>query len=182
LKILTGKFKGRAITLVASPGMRPTADKVRKAVFDTLQDWTKGKAVLDLYSGTGAMGLEALSQGASSVRFVEVERAQARRIEDWLERYGLSAGNRVDAMDATRAIERASSAGDLFDLVIMDAPYKLNRGGATLSALFKAGIVRPGGFVVVECGKLEKLPEECGTWKQVRDRRYGQTRLVFYKA
>ena len=181
MKILTGRFRGRDIPLVSNPELRPTADKVRKAAFDTLQGYAEGKRVLDLYSGTGAMGLESLSQGASYVRFVEQDREQANRIKELVKRWGFESTTDVDAMDALRAIEGAGFRKDSYELVFMDAPYKLNRGAETLKALADSGIVAKGGFVFLECGKREELPEELLPFKRVRDRRYGMTRVAVYQ-
>lgn len=182
MRILTGRFKGRAIPLVENPSLRPTADKVRKAVFDTFQDFVEGKRVLDLYSGTGALGLEALSRGAAFVRFAEHDRAQAKRIERTLKSWGLESRSRVDALDVLRAIDRAGFRGDRYELVLADPPYKENRGADTLRALAEARVVEKGGFVVVECGRAEKMPKESGPFQMIRDRRYGQSRLVIYRA
>ncbi len=181
MRILTGRFKGRLIPLVENPELRPTADKVRKAVFDTLQDFTQGKRVLDLYSGTGSLGLEALSQGAVFVRFVEQDKAQAGRIEKTLKTWGLESSSCVDPMDVMRAIDRAGARGDRYQLVITDPPYADNRGAATLKALAEAGIVEKGGFVVMECGKRESMPKQAAPFILLRDRKYGQSRLVFYR-
>lgn len=182
MKILTGNFRGRNIPLVSNPELRPTADKVRKAAFDTLQGYAKGKRVLDLYSGTGAMGLEALSQGAAYVRFVEQDREQARRLEALVDRWGFEASTDVDPMDALRAIDRAGFRKDNYELVFMDAPYKSKLGLETLKALGDSGIVAKGGFVFLECGKSEILPEGISPFKMVRDRRYGMTRVVVYQS
>ncbi len=181
MKILTGNFRGRNIPLIPNPELRPTADKVRKAAFDTLQGYAEGKRVLDLYSGTGAMGLESLSQGAAYVRFVEQDREQARRIEALVKRWGFETSTDVDSMDALRAIDRAGFRKDSYDLVFMDAPYKSKRGEETLRAIADSGIVVKGGFVFLECGKSEILPEVMPPFKIVRDRRYGMTRVVVYQ-
>ncbi len=182
MKILTGNFRGRDIPLTPNPELRPTADKVRKAAFDTLQGYAEGKRVLDLYSGTGAMGLESLSQGAAYVRFVEKDREQARRIEALVKRWGFESSTDVDAMDALRAIDRAGFRKDSYDLVFMDAPYKSKLGLESLRALAESGIVAKGGFIFLECGKSENLSEEIPPFKIVRDRRYGMTRVVVYQS
>lgn len=181
MKILTGHFRGRNIPLVPGPELRPTADKVRKAAFDTLQGYAQGKRVLDLYSGTGAMGLESLSQGAAYVRFVERDREQARRLEALLKRWGFESSTDVDAMDAFRAIDRAGSRKDRYDLVFADAPYKLKQGAEMLKALADSGIVAKNGFVFLECEKREELPEAMPPFRKVRDRRYGMTRVAVYQ-
>jgi 16S rRNA (guanine966-N2)-methyltransferase len=180
MKILTGSLKGKTLPFVPNPAMRPTADKVRMAVLNVLQGFVGGKRVLDLYSGTGALGFEALSQDAAFVRFVESHRPQARRIESAIEEWGLGARADVSAMDALKLIEKLGSRSDRYDLVFMDAPYKANLAAATLAALQESGLVEPHGYVVVECGKYESLPETMGGFGILRDRRYGQSRLVIY--
>ena len=180
MRILTGNIKGREIPMEKNPDIRPTADKVRKAIFDTLQGYAKGKRVLDLYSGTGALGLEAFSTGAAYVRFVESDAPAARRIEATLKRWGFADHSAVDAMEALRGIDRAAFRKDSYDLVFLDPPYKANRGTDTLKALAEADIVAKGGFVVVETWRKDVLPEELAPFKLLRDRRYGQSRVAIY--
>ena len=180
MRILTGNIKGREIPMEPDPDIRPTADKVRKAIFDTLQGYAKGKRVLDLYSGTGALGFEAFSTGAAYVRFVESHAPAAKRIERTLKKWGLSENAAVDAMETLRAVDRAAFRKDSYELVFLDPPYKANRGAETLKALADADIVAKGGFVVVETWRKEVLPEELAPFKLLRDRRYGQSRVAFY--
>ena len=180
MRILTGSIRGRLIPMELNPDIRPTADKVRKAIFDTLQGWAKGKRVMDLYSGTGALGLEAISTGAAHVRFVEADGAAARRIETTLKKWGFSAISSVETMDALRAIDRAGFRRETFDLIFLDPPYKANKGAGTLKALADADIVAKGGFVVVETWRKEVLPEELAPFKLLRDKSYGQSRVAIY--
>ena len=180
MKILTGYLKGRALPFVPSADLRPTTDKVRKAMFDVLQDFIPGKRALDLYSGTGAMGLEALSQGAAFVCFVERNAARVRNIESALKRWKLEESSEVMRLDVLHALTRLGLGKESFDLVFIDPPYKENNGAETLNALDEAGIVADGGFVVVECGKREELPEKTKRFSVIRDKRYGQSRVVIY--
>ena len=181
MKILTGFLRGRKLPLVPNPALRPTADKVRKAVFDVFQGHVQGKRVLDLYSGTGAMGFEALSQKAAFVRFVERDRSQARHIEATLKRWRLTSSAAVNALDALRMVDRLGLKKEIYDLVFIDPPYGENLGSETLKALSEAGLVGKGGFVVIECGKREILPEKVADLSVVRDKKYGQSRLVIYR-
>lgn len=181
MKILTGYLKGKTLAFEAGGETRPTTDKVRKAVFDVLQGYAAGKRVLDLYSGTGAMGLEALSQKASFVLFVEKEPAKTKRIEAVLKRWELESSAEVLCADAVRALEEAQLGASDFDLVFLDPPYGEGLGDMTLKALARSSVLKNGGLVFVETGKKEDLPEEVLDLKLVRDKKYGQSRLRIYR-
>ena len=181
MKILTGYLKGKTLLFEPEAQLRPTADKVRKAVFDVLQGYAEGKRVLDLYSGTGAMGFEALSQKASFVVFVEKDLPKVRRIEALLKRWKLDDSAEVICQDALGAVERLRMGGEVFDLVFMDPPYGGELGVDTLRVLAEAGVLNRGGFAFVETGRREDLPEEVVNLKMVRDRKYGQSRLRIYQ-
>lgn len=181
MKILTGYLKGRTLFFEPSAELRPTADKVRKAVFDVLQGFAAGKRVLDLYSGTGAMGFEALSQKASFVLFVEKDPLKIRRIEAALKRWHLEDSAEVLCLDALQAVERLKLSGESFDLIFLDPPYGEGLGIETLRAVAKADTLKKDGLVFVEAGKREDFPEEVFGLKNVRDKKYGHTRMVVYR-
>jgi 16S rRNA (guanine966-N2)-methyltransferase len=181
VKILTGYLKGRTLLFEPSAHLRPTTDKVRKAVFDVLQGYTQGKRALDLYSGTGAMGFEALSQQASFVLFVEKDLTKIKRIESALKRWHLEDSAGVLCLDSLLAIERLKRSQDAFDLIFLDPPYEQDLGGETLRELAKADLLREGGLVFVETGRREDLPDKILNLIMVRDKKYGQSRLRIYR-
>ncbi len=181
MKILTGYLKGKTLIFEPNPQLRPTTDKVRKAVFDVLQGYAEGKRVLDLFSGTGAMGFEALSQKASFVLFVEKDPPKTRRIELVLKRLHLEASAEVLCLDSLLAVERLRLSGETFDLVFLDPPYGENLGEQTLHALAKADLLKKHGLVFVETGRREDLPEKVLNLLLVRDKKYGQSRLRTYQ-
>lgn len=181
MKILTGSLKGRAIVYTPHLELRPTGDKVRKAIIDILQQVIGGQRVLDLYSGTGALGLEALSAGASFVCFVEKNAGRSRQIELNLKRFDRSGQAEVVNKDAFSAMTRLSHQNEIFDLLFMDPPYAEGLCLDTIREAEKLGLVMPGGFVVAECRKRDDLPEELGSLRQVMTRKYGQTKLVIYQ-
>lgn len=178
MKILTGLYKGRAIDFRPSPGLRPTADKVRKAIIDSFTGWISGKRVLDLYSGTGAIGMELLSAGAHSVVFVEQEGARARKIQDWLRSVSAPSGCDVYAMDVFRALAQIERKGNRFDMVVMDPPYDENRADEVFSAM--TSFLSPEAFIVYECRYSHKK-KECAGYEFIREKKYGGTRLLIYR-
>ena len=180
MKILTGALRGHPILFKPNPHLRPTADKIRKAIFDMLRGSLEGARILDLFSGTGALGLEALSSGASFVTFVEMDEGQALTIEKNLEKLGLYEQGEVISSDALRAIEKFSNEDRQFDFVFMDPPYEEGLGLKALAALVQSKILSEEALIVFECRESETLPHpdnlECA-----KDKVYGDTRIVIYR-
>ncbi|MBI4353511.1 MAG: 16S rRNA (guanine(966)-N(2))-methyltransferase RsmD [Candidatus Omnitrophica bacterium] len=181
MKILTGSLRGRGILFKPNPHLRPTGDKVRKAIFDLLRGEIEGKRVLDLFSGTGALGLEALSNGASWVTFVEANRAQAVKIRQNLAKLGVPEKAWVLRKDVFEAMEYLSRKGEAYDVVFLDPPYGGGLAGRVLEALSQAPFLGQGAFVVLECHKKELIQSPSGRLKAIQTKVYGDTRLVVYR-
>ena len=180
MKILTGALRGHPILFKPNPYLRPTTDKTREAIFDMLRGNLEGARILDLFSGTGALGLEALSSGASFVTFVEMDEGQALTIEKNLEKLGLYEQGEVISSDALRAIDRFSNEDRQFDFVFMDPPYEKGLGEKALIALAKSRILNKGALIVFECRESENLPGING-FECIKDKLYGDTRIVIYR-
>ncbi len=160
--------------------VRPTAARVRDALFNALGERVRGAAVLDLFAGTGALGLEALRRGAAAVVFVERDarlvRALAARVRD----AGVADRAEVVAEDVLTAIRRLGAAGRRFSVIVMDPPYGQGWVPRTLDAIGTAGILAPGGLVVAE-GHWRDRPAADG-WRLEREARYGETALWYLRA
>ena len=180
MKILTGTLRGRPLSFKPNRRLRPTSDKTRKAIFDMLRGSIEGGRVLDLFSGTGALGIEALSSGAMFVTFVEVKRAHARAIQDNLKKLHLCDKTEVIVADVVAAIQRFLKEEKKFDLVLMDPPYGEGLGSKALVVLAQSKILSKEALIVFECRESEALPNidnlEC-----VKDKVYGDTRIVIYR-
>ncbi|MET0591549.1 MAG: 16S rRNA (guanine(966)-N(2))-methyltransferase RsmD [Polyangiaceae bacterium] len=184
MRIIAGRLGGRK--LVAPPGAatRPTADRVREALFSVLGD-IEGASVLDLFAGTGALGIEAVSRGAMHATFVENGRPALRALRQNLHTLELEGTTTVVPIPVERALKSASWEPESFDLVFADPPYILIQNGRFSGALGVAidrglaATLRPGGHVIVEHGSGERAPEVTGiTLEQTRV--YGDTALSFY--
>jgi 16S rRNA (guanine966-N2)-methyltransferase len=174
MRVTGGRLGGRR--LVAPPsGVRPTADRVREALFARLSD-LDGVCVLDLYAGTGALGIEALSRGAERVVFVERSNASLSALRRNLRTLELDAHARVVRADVRSALRRLAGEGLRFDLVLADPPYEDRELGAPLSLLVSGGLLAPGATVVVERSRRHPLPAVEGLVSQ-GSRRYGDTEL-----
>lgn len=180
MKILTGSLRGKTIAFRPNPHLRPTADKVRQAIFNMLQGEMDGKKVLDLYSGTGAFGIEALSSRAKSVVFVEKNAAQCRTIKRSLELLRLSDQARVENSDAIKAIQQLAGEKPGFDLIFLDPPYEKGFALRTLRAISESVIFHEGSLVICETGEEEPIPQKIGRLNQVKNKRYGDTRILLF--
>lgn len=182
MKVITGTLKGREIRFKPVPGVRPTADKIRKAMVDTLRPKLPEARVLDLFAGSGAIGFEALSNGAASVLFVEQDRARSRAISETAVAMGQADACAVEEEDAYKAVERLSAEGRVYDLIFADPPYRSGGAVGIVSALASAKILAPDGILVVECAYEEKVPapDGCdGPLRVLRTREYGGSKVVY---
>jgi 16S rRNA (guanine966-N2)-methyltransferase len=185
MRVIAGRFGGR--TLVAPPGAstRPTSDRVREALFSILGD-IADMAVLDLFAGTGALGIEALSRGATSATFVEQARPALRALRKNLDDLGLDPKARVLPMAVERALSSMPWGKGAFDVVFMDPPYAEVRNGAfetpSLARAVErslAASMRAGGRLVLEHAKGALAPDVAGLARE-STRAYGDTALSFY--
>ena len=187
MRIISGRLGGRDLGSVPE-GVRPTSDRVRESLFSALGS-VEGLVVLDLFAGTGALGLEAYSRGASEVVFVEKSRRVARALRARLAKLGLdprepSQKDSISLLetDALRAIRRlAAGFAGRFDLVFLDPPYLEGDREATLAALFSSGLLDSAARVVVEGPKRHPIAPLPGV-RVVHERRYGETLLTWLQA
>ncbi len=178
MRIIAGSRKGRRIA--APPGLdtRPTGDRVREAVFNLVGP-LDGARVLDLYAGSGAMGLEALSRGAEHATFVERDRVAAATIAKNAETLGLADAVTLRREDVRRVLATDASAGTLYDLVLVDPPYRMLPGLLPDLSRLVPPVVAADGLVVVESEAREEpeLPLPART-----SRRYGSVRVTVFEA
>jgi pantetheine-phosphate adenylyltransferase len=171
LRVIAGTAGGVRLAPVPR-GVRPTGDRVREAAFNSLGQFFDGGDVLDLYAGTGALGIEALSRGCERAVFVERDRAARGAISENLRRTGFTERAEVVAGDVGWAVERLAGQGRRFDLIFADPPYRILRSevGGILDRLGE--LLTPGGRVVIEGGEA---PPEDGFGRKGATRRYGGT-------
>lgn len=182
MKILSGSARGRSIkTLPKDPLVRPILARIKKSVFDILRPRMKGCAFLDLYAGTGAVGLEALSEGAASAVFVERDPKCVRVIHENIAHFKFPQPATVYRLDATQDL---SPLPKPFDLIFMGPPYidsarnMLALVQPTLDAIHKAGILAPRGVVIAQHHKTENVTPASG-WQIIRTEPYSETVVDF---
>jgi 16S rRNA (guanine966-N2)-methyltransferase len=185
MRIVGGSFKGRALIAPPGHGTRPTSDRARESVFNVLAHaaWSPGvedRRVLDLFAGSGALGLEAMSRGAAFALFVETDAAARGAIRDNVEAFGLFGVTRIHRRDATDLGVKPAGLGDPFDLVFLDPPYGQGLGQRALTLLQPGGWIAPGALAVFECGADETPTIE--RFETLDERVYGAAKVLFLKA
>jgi len=159
--------------------VRPTTDYLREAIFNILAGCVEGAVVLDLFAGTGSLGIEALSRGASSAVFIEKSPQAIRTLLRNISTFSLEKRCTVKRRDVLRGLDYLKSKGRGFDLVFVDPPYDHGLVEPTLQLLDRAECVAEGGLVVVEHSLVEKLPEKVAGFKPIDQRQQGKTLVSF---
>jgi 16S rRNA (guanine(966)-N(2))-methyltransferase RsmD len=186
MRIIAGEFRSRTLEAPRGLATRPTSDRLRETLFNVLAPQIKGAAFLDLYAGSGAVGMEALSRGAASVVFVERAPAALSVLRGNLARLGLTVGFRIQAGSVGAVLRRMKAglgAGTSFDLVFLDPPYDAaEEYAATLELLGGAasGLLAPGAQVIAEHRRKERLEERYGSLERTRLLEQGDAALSFY--
>ncbi|MDD5166911.1 MAG: 16S rRNA (guanine(966)-N(2))-methyltransferase RsmD [Candidatus Omnitrophica bacterium] len=177
MRIVSGIYKGRLIKMPA--GIRPTQDKVRKALFDILGD-IEGLSFLELFAGSGAVGFEALSRGIAGLTLVEDNRNCQIAINKTIESLKLESAI-LCPKEAGEAVKMLSKAKKRFDIVFLDPPYYRELAKKTLQMLETYDILAPNGFIIVQHFKKDCLPDKLGVLSLFRQSKYGDTLLSFYR-
>lgn len=184
MRISGGIAKGRRVGLrkaFVKKGeageLRPTSAKVRQAIFNILGDRIIDAAFLDLYAGTGAVGIEALSRGATKTVFVDENSLRVNIIKELLEKFGLKDMARVVKDKASNFIKKSES---VFDIIFVDPPYASGELDMVLPFIDERGILGDNGIVIAEHSSKKKLPLEIGSLKLIKTYKYGDTSLTLY--
>lgn len=184
MRIVGGRFKGRALAAPKGRNTRPTSDRAREAMFNVLAhaDWApewEDCRVIDLFAGSGALGLEAMSRGAGFCLFVETEAAARGAIRDNIDALQLFGHTRLHRRDATALGEKPANLGAPFDLVFLDPPYGKGLGEQCLERLASGGWVSKACLAVLEVG-ADETPETPG-WSAESIKDYGAAKVLFLK-
>jgi 16S rRNA (guanine966-N2)-methyltransferase len=186
VRIVSGRFRGKAITTPEGPGTRPTSDRARQAVFNILEHAAWAPAledlrVIDLFAGSGALGLEALSRGAAFALFVETDEDARGAIRDNIDAYGLFGCTRLHRRDATDLGLKPASAGAPFDLAFLDPPYGTGLAERALAGLLEGEWLADGAICVVERGARE-APLNVPGYTVLDERTYGIAKVAFLQS
>lgn len=181
MRISGGEFRGRRIGIPRGCRIRPTADRIKESLFDILPP-VKERSFLDLFAGSGCVGMEALSRGARFAAFVEKDARLAGAIRANLDRIGFSGRAEAVAADAQKGLGRLAGRGERFDVLFADPPYDEGYVEKTLRWLEKADILAAGGIIAIQHSVREAPdPSSLRILELADQRRYGDTVLSFLK-
>jgi 16S rRNA (guanine966-N2)-methyltransferase len=180
VRVIAGRLGGRRISAPRGLETRPTSDRVREALFMALEP-LEGLKVVDLFAGSGALGIEALSRGAARADFAEHDPRSLAVLKENLATLGLEERSRVWRLSLPRGLARLAAPLGEADLVLLDPPYGGGRALSVLERLSEPGVLRPGTRLVVEHHARDPLPAACGRLARERERRYGQTVVSTYR-
>jgi 16S rRNA (guanine966-N2)-methyltransferase len=179
VRIISGQLRGRKLKTVPGMSTRPTSDRVRESLFNILDAKPRGARVLDLFAGTGALGIEAISRGAESALFVESAPRALSILKANLQSFGLEQQSRVLRWNITKNLNCLKPYTHTFDLVFMDPPYSRQLIMPTLAHLRKSEALCAGALIVIEHAPGEVFEETSLGMRRVDERRYGSTQLTF---
>ncbi len=176
MRVITGSARGRVLETLPGEDVRPTTDKVKEALFSIIQFEIEGRRVLDLFAGSGQLGIEALSRGAAYATFVDNSRDSINCIKNNLIKTGLKTNSSVVMTDSVTFIRTSK---ETYDIALLDPPYL--KGLIQAALPFVAERMSEGGVIVCEHPKEETMPESAGQFSLFREYKYGKTALTVYR-
>ncbi|WEV54918.1 16S rRNA (guanine(966)-N(2))-methyltransferase RsmD [Leuconostocaceae bacterium ESL0723] len=181
MRVIAGRFGGTRLQAVKGRQTRPTTDKIKEAMFSILMPYLNGGQVLDLYAGTGGLGIEAVSRGMDHATLVDRQRAAVAVIEQNVAKTHHEADFTILALPAKRALAELQSQGQAFDLVLFDPPYAQAKIDQDLADLVARGLLNDGAVIMVETDQEAILPASSEKFKQLQQKHYGITVLTVYQ-
>lgn len=179
MRIITGKVRGLQLTVPKTYDVRPTADRVKESVFNIIGSKIIGAKVLDLFAGTGNLGLESWSRGASKITFIDESKESLRLVRSNIAKCRADADCVVVKGSAPVVAERFAASGELFDFAFCDPPYNKGWVQQIITVLGKKPFLKAGGYLVVERSAHDALPQLSADLELVRSNRYGETVVDF---
>ncbi len=180
MRVIAGQLRGSVIRAPAAGVVRPTYDRVRESVFSIIEPFLDGAAVLDLFAGSGSLGIESLSRGSNRATFIEMDRRVLSVVRENVERLGLAEQCRLIGGDALAVLKRAVPGGP-FDIAFVDPPYSSGLALRALELLAAGGHLADEAIVVVERASSDTLPAVVGRLGLFRSKKYGSTAVDFYE-
>lgn len=174
MRVISGSVRGRKLKTPENYDIRPTTDNVKESIFNIIQFDIEGRRVLDLFAGTGQLGIECLSRGAESVVFIDQSREAVKIIKDNLKSCGLK--GTVLQQDAMSYLRACGS----FDLIFIDPPYDSTLYGPALEIINSVDILSDGGIIVCESRRENTLPELNAPYRKRKEYNYGKVKLTLY--
>ena len=179
MRVISGRFKGRRLKSFQAQHIRPTTDRVKETIFNKLMGHWEGARVLDLFSGTGNLAIEACSRGAGHVEAVESHRLSLKIMRENFSSLGLEGEIKTHARDVFQFLK--SYQGEAFDIVLVDPPFTESLAHAAMEALSQARVAGLGTLVVIEASGTERLDDSYPGFNRLDTRDFGDKRVAFFQ-
>ena len=180
MRVIAGEAKGRPLKAVPGVNTRPTTDKVKEAIFSMIGPYFEGGQVLDLFAGTGGLGIEALSRGMARAVFIDLERQSIEVVRRNIEAAGMTSRAEIHKNEASRAIKLLEKRGMKFELVFLDPPYKMKEADKLMREMAERGLLAPGAVIVVEHDARHAYSDTDRGFRLRRQALYGDTAVTIY--
>jgi len=181
VRVIAGEAKGRPLRAVPGMNTRPTTDKVKEAIFSMIGPYFDGGAALDLFAGTGGLGIEALSRGMDKAVFIDSERQSIATVRHNVEAARMSDKAEIYCNTAERALKLLAKREAAFRLVFLDPPYRLKHADILMKDMHDRRLLESGATIVVEHEAAHRYPEQIQGFRQLRHALYGETAVTIYE-
>lgn len=180
MRIITGVAKGRSIKAPEGENTRPTSDRVKESIFNIISKKIYASKVLDLFSGTGNLGLESLSRGAEACTFVEKNRDTYKILAYNIENLKFTPNSETYRLDSFEVLETLGKNKRKYDIIFLDPPYSMGMVEKAIKRISELGILERDGIIISECDEKESIPEKILSIKIYRTEKYGRTKIHFW--
>lgn len=180
MRVIAGEAKGRVLKAVPGLNTRPTTDKVKEAIFSIIGPYFEGEQVLDLFAGTGGLGIEALSRGAGHAVFIDLEPSSIEAIRTNVAAAKVGSRAEIYRNTAVRALKLLAKRQLAFELVFLDPPYRMSDMDECMLSMAEAGLLQPQATIVVEHAASQQYAERFGLFVQRKRVEYGETTVTIY--
>lgn len=181
MRVIAGEFKGRRLTSLSGDNTRPTSDKIKGSIFNMIGPYFDGEKVLDLYSGSGNLAIEAVSRGCEKAYCFDNHFKAIKVIQENIKLTKKEKSFVVTKMDAEKAVEWLHDKGHSFDLVFLDPPYAKQIIEKQVEKMLELSLIEPFGYVICEMDKIVDLPDSIGQLTRIKAQSYGATKVNIYQ-
>lgn len=180
MRVISGKVRGLKLNTPKNEDVRPTTDRVKESLFNIINPYIMESDVLDLFAGTGSLGIECLSRGANKCVFVDVSKESISIVKSNIKKARVENESTVLNLDFKDAINKLKIQNNKFDVIFMDPPYYKNMFIDALEKIAEVSLLKEDGIIIIEHDAKDKFPEEVKNLTQTKSKKYGNTALTFY--
>lgn len=181
MRVIAGIAGGLRLKSLEGRATRPTADRIKESLFNIIAPVIKDTQVLDLFAGTGALGIEALSRGAGFATFIDHSRDSVEIIKQNLEHTGFNEASEVYSADFENGLRKLAGLGRKYDMIFLDPPYGKKLEIKAVELLNNFGLMTDSAIIIIECEQKESLPDKLSQTEIIDERNYGRTAVRFYR-